>query len=62
MLKLLCTVLPAVLKKFFEEIGESVFAVELLPPPPMDLESLKRIQIIAEALGQVLYPPDFLNR
>jgi len=33
MAQLLCTVVPAGLEAFFEEIGESVAACEFLPPP-----------------------------
>ena len=61
MAKLLCTVVPAGLEEFFEAIGEPVFAGEFLPAQPMDPESLKRIQSIAQAHGQVLYPPDILD-
>jgi quercetin dioxygenase-like cupin family protein len=58
---LLCTVVPAGLETFFEEIGEPVAAGDFLPPPPMDQESIKRLQEIAQTHGQVLYPPDFLD-
>jgi len=36
--------------------------VEFLPSPPMDPESIKIIQGIAEKHGQLLYPPDFLDQ
>jgi hypothetical protein len=61
MAQLLCTVVPAGLEEFFEEIGEPVAAGEFLPPPPMDPESIKKIQAIAEKHGQILYPPDYLD-
>ncbi|WP_244228870.1 cupin domain-containing protein [Mucilaginibacter endophyticus] len=62
MAQLLCTVAPAGLEDFFEEIGEPVAAGQFLPPPPMYAESLKRIQNIARSHGQVLYPADFLDK
>jgi hypothetical protein len=58
---MLCTVVPAGLEEFFIEIGEPVAAGEFLPPPPMDPESIKKIQAIAEKHGQILYPPDYLD-
>jgi quercetin dioxygenase-like cupin family protein len=61
MAQLLCTVVPAGLEEFFEEIGEPVAAGQFLPPP-MNAESFKRIQDIAQSHGQVLYPPDFLAK
>ncbi len=60
--KLLCTVVPAGLEEFFEEIGQPVKAGEVLPPSAPDPEAMKRIQDIARSYGQVLYPPDFLDR
>ena len=62
MAQLLCMVVPAGLEEFFEEIGEPVAAGEFLPSPPMDPESIKTIQAIAEKHGQILYPPDFLDQ
>lgn len=59
---LLCTVVPAGLETFFEEIGQPAKAGEFLPPPAMDPESLKKLQAIAERHGQVLYPPDYLDK
>jgi quercetin dioxygenase-like cupin family protein len=59
MAQLICTVVPAGLEEFFEEIGEPVKAGEFLPPKKMDPETLKKIQSIAQAHGQTLYPPDF---
>lgn len=62
MAQLLCTVVPAGLEGFFEEIGEPVAAGQFLPPPTMDAVSLKRIQDIARSHGQVLYPQDYLDK
>jgi len=59
---LLCTVVPAGLEEFFEEIGEPVAAGEFLSPPPMNPESIKKLQAIAQKHGQVVYPPDFLDK
>jgi hypothetical protein len=61
MAHLLCTVIPAGLEEFFEEIGEPVAAGEFLAPPPMDPESVKKLQAIAQKHGQKIYPPDFLD-
>jgi quercetin dioxygenase-like cupin family protein len=61
MAQLLCTVVPAGLEEFFEEIGEPVAVGAFLPAPPMDPESIKKIQAIAEKHGQILYPPNFLE-
>ena len=58
---LLCTVVPAGLENFFEEIGKPVALGEFLPPPPMDPESAKKLQEIAEKHGQKVYPPDYLD-
>jgi len=58
---LLCTVVPAGLETFFEEVGKPVALGEFLPPPPMDLESAKKLQEIAEKHGQKVYPPDYLD-
>jgi quercetin dioxygenase-like cupin family protein len=60
--QLLCTVVPAGLEEFFEEIGEPATAGEFLPPPPMDSESIKTLQAIAQKHGQILYSPDFLDK
>ena len=60
--RLLCTVVPAGLEEFFEEIGEPVAAGTFLPPPSMNPESMKKLQAIAEKHGQTLYPPDFLEK
>jgi quercetin dioxygenase-like cupin family protein len=59
---LLCTVVPAGLEEFFEEIGEPIAAGEFLPTPPMDPESIKKLQAIAQKHGQVVYPPNFLDK
>jgi quercetin dioxygenase-like cupin family protein len=61
MAHLLCTVVPAGLEEFFEEIGQPVAAGEFLPPPPMDPDSLRKLQAIAEKHGQKVYPPNFLD-
>lgn len=58
---LLCTVVPAGLEEFFEEIGQPVAAGEFLPSPPMDPESMKKLQAIAQKHGQIVYPPNFLD-
>ena len=62
MAQLLCTVVPAGLEEFFEEIGQPAAAGEFLPAPPMNPEALKHLQSVAEKYGQVLYPPNFLDQ
>jgi len=61
MAHLLCTVVPAGLEEFFQEIGEPVSVGEFLPPPSMDPESMKKLQAIAQKHGQIVYPPNFLD-
>ena len=58
---LLCTVIPAGLDTFFQEIGTPVPAGTFLPPPVWNEEELKRIRQLAEKHGQKLYPPDYLG-
>lgn len=58
---LLCTVVPAGLDSFFEEIGKPVRNGEFLPPPEMDQAALKKLQEIAGRYGQEVYPPDALG-
>jgi quercetin dioxygenase-like cupin family protein len=59
---LLCTVVPAGLEEFFEEIGEPVAADSFLPPPVMTAESIKKLQAIAEKHGQIVYPSNYLDK
>jgi hypothetical protein len=61
MAQLLCTVVPAGLEEFFEEMGEPAVAGEFLPPPPMDPESIENLQAIAQKHGQIVYPANFLD-
>jgi quercetin dioxygenase-like cupin family protein len=58
---LLCTVIPAGLDEFFEEIGAPVAAGTFLPPPAWNEEELKKIIQLAEKRGQKLYPPNYLD-
>lgn len=58
---LLCTLVPAGLEEFFEEVGEQVPAGQFLPPPVMDAASIKNLQDVAAKYGQSVYPPDFLK-
>lgn len=61
MAQLLCTVVPAGLEEFFEEIGEPTAAGEFLLSPPMDPEFIENLQAIAQKHGQIVYPPNFLD-
>lgn len=58
---LLCTVIPAGLDAFFQEIGTPVEINKFIPPPVLDDKALDRLKSIAEKYGQKLYPPDFLG-
>jgi len=58
---LLCTVIPAGLDEFFEEIGTAVEPGTFLPPPHWNEEELKKIMQLAEKYGQKLYPPNYLG-
>jgi len=59
---LLCVVVPSGLETFFEEIGKPVGYGEFLTPAPMDPDSVKNLQVIAEKHGQKVYPPDYLDK
>lgn len=61
MAHLLCTVVPAGLEAFFEEIGVAVPFGDFLPPPELDDEGIKKLTAIAEKHGQKLFPPDYLD-
>ncbi|WP_221392479.1 cupin domain-containing protein [Dyadobacter sp. NIV53] len=58
---LLCTVVPAGLDAFFEEIGKPIEAGTFLPPTVMSQEELDKVKSLAEKYGQQLFPPDFLD-
>jgi quercetin dioxygenase-like cupin family protein len=62
MAHLLCTVVPAGLDAFFEEIGKPVETGVFLPPPSLSMEELGKLKSIAEKYGQELYPPDYLDQ
>ncbi|CAN5574809.1 hypothetical protein BH09BAC4_BH09BAC4_20940 [soil metagenome] len=61
MAHLLCTVVPAGLEKFFEEVGQPVDYGEFLPHQPMDKDYVKKLQEIAARYGQQVFPPDYLD-
>ncbi len=58
---LLCTVVPAGLETFFEEIGQPVTTGQFLPPPHVDEATIKKVQAIAGKHGQQVFPPDYLG-
>lgn len=58
---MLCTVIPAGLDAFFEEIGVPVAAGTFLPPPVLNHDDIIRLTQAAEKHGQKLYPPDYLD-
>lgn len=62
MAHLLCTVVPAGLDDFFEEIGTPVQAGEFLPAPALDENAVKKLMAVAKKYGQVVYPPDYLDK
>lgn len=61
MAHMLCTVIPAGLDAFFEEIGIPIEAGTFLPPPAFDEKEIKRLMRIGETYGQKFYPPDYLD-
>ena len=62
MARLLCTVVPAGLDEFFEEVGTPVQAGEFLPAPQLDAEMVKKLMATAKKYGQEVYPPDYLDK
>jgi quercetin dioxygenase-like cupin family protein len=58
---LLCTVVPAGLDSFFQEIGNPVETGTFLPPSAPTPKELDKLKSLAEKYGQELYPPDFLD-
>ena len=58
---LLCTVVPAGLDAFFQEIGKPVDTGTFLPPPTLSTEELDKLKSLAEKYGQQLYPPNYLD-
>jgi len=62
MAHLLCTVIPAGLDAFFEEIDTPVKEGEFLPHPHLDEDTIKKFRAIANKYGQEVYPPDYLDK
>lgn len=58
---LLCTVVPAGLETFFEEIGQPVANGQFLPLPHFDEAAVKKLQATAEKYGQQVFPPNYLG-
>jgi len=58
---LLCTVIPAGLDEFFQQIGTPTTPGAFLPPPVLNAEELARLRSAAEKHGQKVYPPDYLG-
>ncbi|WP_080237318.1 cupin domain-containing protein [Spirosoma rigui] len=58
---LLCTVVPAGLETFLEEIGQPVAAGQFLPVPHFDAATIRQLQAIAGKHGQHVYPPNYLG-
>lgn len=58
---LLCTVVPAGLESFFQEIGKPVETGTFLAPPTLTKDELDKLKTLAEKYGQELFPPDFLD-
>ena len=59
--RLLCTVVPAGLETFFEEVGKPVAAGEFLPYTDPNEAEMRELQDIAQKHGQKLYPPNYLD-
>ena len=62
MAHLLCTVVPAGLDAFFEEIGTPVKPGEFLPHPHLDKDTIEKLMAIAKKYGQEVYPPGYLDK
>lgn len=60
--RLICTVVPAGLDAFFNEIGKPVKAGEFLPFTPPDKEMAAQLMVIAKKYGQMVYPPDYFDQ
>jgi quercetin dioxygenase-like cupin family protein len=60
--RMICTVVPAGLDAFFQEIGKPVAPGTFLPPPAMGPDEQKRLKSVAERYGQTLYPPDYFDK
>ncbi|SDM51972.1 Cupin domain-containing protein [Catalinimonas alkaloidigena] len=58
---LLCTVVPAGLEQFFEEVGQPIAFGEFLPPVHPDKKEIQRLQAAAAKYGQQVFPPDYLG-
>jgi quercetin dioxygenase-like cupin family protein len=58
---LLCTVVPAGMEDFFEEIGQPVAFEQFLPLPEMNEGFIEHLQAAAEKHGQKVFPPDYLG-
>ncbi|WP_431215120.1 cupin domain-containing protein [Puia sp. P3] len=61
MAHLLCTVIPAGLDAFFQEIGRPTSPGKFLAPPVLNVEEVARLQAAADRHGQKVYPPDYLG-
>jgi quercetin dioxygenase-like cupin family protein len=59
--KLLCTVVPAGLENYFNEIGQPTQLGQFLPIPELTSERIDFIKKIDEKYGQKTYPRDFLE-
>lgn len=59
---MLCTVIPAGLEQFFEEIGTPVAKGTFLPAPELSPEEIRKLKSLAGKYGQKLYPPDYLEK
>ena len=55
--RLLCTVVPAGLEEFFQEIGQPVAPGEFLPPPVLDAVAIQRIQALPRSTGSRYFRP-----
>ncbi|ACU61852.1 cupin domain-containing protein [Chitinophaga pinensis] len=60
--RLWCTVVPAGLDQFFEEVGTPGTFGTFLPPAPLTGEDISRLEHIAAKYGQEIYPPDYWEK
>jgi hypothetical protein len=58
---LLCTVVPAGLDSFFQEIGQPLESDKFLSTAAPTAEALDKLKALGEKYGQEFYPPDYLG-
>ena len=60
--RLWCMLSPAGMEDMFLELGTPVQFGEFLPPVPMTPELMEKMKAASAKYGQVLFPPDYLDK